>query len=100
MYHAAHACLLARNRDAATRHERLASALQRASDSPGVAEAAVLLRRAYRLRISADYDAVFQADAALASKMLDGARRFIDLCRVEFGLGSDTEMKDDRGPSS
>ena len=100
MYHAARACLLVHNPDVTTRHERLASALRRTSESPGVAEAALLPRRAYRLRISADYDAAFQPDPALASRVLDGARRFIDLCRTEFGLGPDAAAEEQRRPSS
>src|SRR3712207_8012510 len=35
------------------------NALEKASDSPGVAEAVTLIRKAYALRIAADYDPSF-----------------------------------------
>ena len=99
-YHAARACLLTRNQDVTTRHERLASALQRAADSPGVAEAALLLRKAYRLRAQVDYDAAFRPEAALVSKVLESAKRFFELCRTEFKLdAAPAPGEEPRGPS-
>ncbi len=102
MYHAARACLLTRNSDVTTRHERITNALEKASESPGVAEAVALIRKAYALRIAADYDPSFKPGAALAVEALGNARRFIDLCRAEFGLDAFATAPgaEPRGPSS
>ena len=101
MYHGARAALLTKNRNVTTQHQRLPDALRKASSSPGVAEAAALLRSAYPQRISADYDTGFQPDAALAADALRDARRFIELCRTEFKLDAAAAPEEKpRGPSS
>ncbi len=72
--------------------------------SPSVAEASRLLRKVYRLRAQVDYDAAFQPNRALASRVFETANRFFDLCRAEFkldaALAAEEEEEERRRPSS